>query len=247
MGATSIKCKWENGIQRFYDSATDETVHAMAPMWFKDDFVGASGALFGDVADIWDVVVVGDATSAVMADTATGKHRLHLHATNEAEDAVLHFGDQTIINILNDVQFETKLTMTTTPGTGCVAVFGMCGDHNLDKDTVAESAWFRLQASAVLLTESDDAVSEADDAATGQTLVAGTAYVFRIDFADLTDVKFFVDGVRVSAATTHDLSALTATTGLFQPYFSLDKATGTGLGDIDIDYVAMWGRRDSLV
>ena len=28
-----------------------------------------------------------------------------------------------------------------------------------------------------------------------------------------------------------------------QPYFSLDKASGTGLGDINIDYVKIYSKR----
>ena len=246
-GTTSIKCKWENGLQRFYDSATDETVHVMAPLWFKEDFLGEGGLELGNTVDRWEVVDVGDATEAMVADTATGVFRLHIHATSEAEDAVLYWGDQTTIDVLNDVQFECKATVTTLPTTGVTAVWGMAGDHNLDKDTVGESAWFRLDASGALDVESDDGTTNTDDTTTGLTLVAGTAYIFRIDFSDLSDVKFYVDGVRYAAATAHDISALTTTTGLMQPYFSLDKASGVGVGDLDIDYVAIWGRRSSLI
>jgi hypothetical protein len=117
----------------------------------------------------------------------------------------------------------------------------------LDKDTVAESAWFRLDASGALDVETDDGSTNTDDTSTGLTLVAGTYYIFRIDFSDLTDVKFYVNGARYAASTTHDLSALTATTGLFQPYFSIDKAVSVGVGTMDVDYVKIWGARSSLV
>jgi len=247
-GTTSIKCKWENGLQRFYDSATDETVRVMSPVWFKDDFLGEE-ELVSEAGSqgIWNTRDVGDATEAIRVAIASGVFRLHLHATSEAEDAVLDWADNTSLCVLNDVQFECKIDMATLPTTGVVAVFGMCGDHNLDKDTTAESAWFRMDASGVLKVESDDGTTNTDDTATGTTLVAGTANIFRIDFSDLSDVKFFIDGVRTAASTTHDMSALTTTTGLMQPYFSLDKASGTGVGDMDIDYVAIWGRRSSLI
>ena len=243
-GTTSIKCKWENGLQRFYDSATDETVHVNAPLWYKEDFLGEGGLELGNTVDRWAVVDVGDATEAMVADTATGVFRTHLHATSEAEDAVLYWGDQTTISVLNDVQFETRVNVSTLPTTGVRGVFGMCGDHNLAKDSVAESAWFSMSASGVLNCQTDDTTND-ETASSGTTVVAGTYYIFRIDFSVISDVKFYINGVRVATSTTYDMSNLTATEAFFQPYYSLDKASGTGVGDIDIDYVAIWGRRSS--
>lgn len=243
---TRIKCKWENGIQLFYDDSTYETVQAMAPIWFKDDFIGHQQGIgsLGNTVDLWETVDVAGATEALLADTESGVFRLYLNAGgNEAEDAVLYFGDQTVIDVLNDVQFETRLSVTVAPGTGVRAVWGMCGDHNLDKDTVAESAWFSLDAGLDLCCETDDGTTNTDDQDTGTDLVAGAYHIYRIDFSNLSDVKFYVDGSRVLGTTTFDMDALTTTTGLFQPYFSLDKATGSVGGTLDIDYVAFWGSR----
>ncbi len=249
-GASSVtrtKCRYDHGIQIFYDGATGETMLAMAPMWYTEDFLGEDGLELGNTADRWEIVDVGAATEAMRADIATGVFRLHMAVTDEAEDAVLYWADQTPINVLNDVQFECVIDFAVLPTLGVTAVFGMCGDHNLDKDTTAESAWFRIQGTAgsALLVETDDATTDTNDTATGITVVAGTPAVYRIDFADLSDVKFYVDGARVAGGTTHDLSALTGTTGLMQPYFSLDKASSAGLGDMDIDKVSIWGTRSS--
>jgi len=52
-----------------------------------------------------------------------------------------------------------------------------------------------------------------------------------------------VDGARLAAGTTFDMSNLTAGEQQMQPYFSLDKASGTGLGDMNIDYVKIWHNR----
>jgi len=56
-------------------------------------------------------------------------------------------------------------------------------------------------------------------------------------------VKFFVDGQRVCSDTTFDMSNLSASEQQMQPYFSLDKASGTGLGTLDIDYVKIFQTR----
>jgi hypothetical protein len=108
---------------------------------------------------------------------------------------------------------------------------------------VAAAAWFRWDASLVTKCESDDTTNNEDDVATGITAVAGTYSIYRIDFTTLSDVKFFIDGARVAAGTTFDMSNLTAAEKRMQPYFSLDKATGTGLGDMNIDYVKIWSNR----
>jgi len=252
---THIKCRWEHGIQIFYDAVTNETVHVNAPFHFYEDFVGHAGLEVGDIAETWDVIDVsaaGDTTPAILPGTAasgaTGVVEIKMDAgQNEAQDSGIYWGDQTPVSVYNDTQFECRLAMHTTPGADTTAVFGMCGAHNLDKDTTAESAWFRLQGSAVLLTETDDTTNDNDDTATGITLVADEYHIFRIDFADLSNVRFFVDGVRVSTATTFDMSNLTAAEAMFQPYLMLDHAAVAQAGSLYIDSVRIWGARSTRV
>ena len=242
MGRTRCEYNWHStGRQVFYDSVTFETLMNSYPKQFVEEFQGAAGGSVFDGTTIWNVVDVGDATEAIVADD--DKFLLHLHATSEAEDAVLYQNDNKTFDVGDGLIFETRIDMAVSPGTGAVAVFGICGDHSLDKDANTEHAWFRLDASLVLKVESDDTTNNNDDVATGITLVAGTYNIFRIDFTTLTDVKFFVDGVRVATGTTFDMSNLSAAEQKMQPYFSLDKASGTGLGDMNIDVVKIFSNR----
>jgi len=223
----------------------------MAPVWFKEDFLGEGGLELGNTVDRWENVDAGNATEALLADTETGVYQLALTNTGENQDAVLYWADQTPIDVLNDVQFECRVGFSVLP-TGAVsdavAVWGMCGDHNLDKDTIVESAWFRLQATGDLLIETDDGATNTDDTDCSELLVAGEYHIYRIDFSDLSDVKFYLDGERVGSGTTHDLSGLSVASGLMQPYFSLDKTTAsTAVGTMEIDYVTIWGARSSRV
>lgn len=244
--AVNVKCKWNwhnTGHQVFYDGTTFETLHTSYPIQFIEDFLGVAGGGPFDGTTLWNVVDVGGATEAIVADSSGGQFLLHLAVTDEAEDAVLYMGDNKTFDVGNGLIFETRVNMAVAPGTGVCAVFGMSGDHNLDKDTVTEAAWFRFDASLVLKVESDDTTNNNDDKATGITVTAGTYYVYRIDFTTLTDVKFFVNGVRVAPTVTFDMSNLSAAEQQMQPYFSLDKASGTGLGDINIDYVKIFQNR----
>ena len=251
---SSLACKWNwhnTGHQVWYDKSTFETIRATYPLYFYEDFTGAAGGSVFDGTSIWNVVQVGDGTSAIVADSSNGEWLLHCHATHAANDAVLYQYNTALgannktFDIGNGLIFETRINMSTIPMTGVTAVAGMVGDHHVDKDTVAYQSWFRWQASAATLCESDDGVlQDNNDISTGLTAVAGTYNIYRIDFTDLTDIKYFVDGARVCASTTFDLSALSAANQQMQPYFSLDKTDGLDqLGDMTIDYVKIWSNR----
>jgi len=231
------------GSLGFYDPVTQETLDIMKPIKFVEDFLGASGGGPFDGTVMWHVVDVGDATEAISANSANGVFKLHLAITGEAEDAVLYMNDNKTFDVGSGLIVEMRVNVAVNIGAGVTAVFGMAGDHNLAKDSVTEHAWFRLQASNAVLVETDDTTNDNDDKATGITAVAGTYNIYRIDFTDLTDVKFFIDGAPVATGTTFDMSNLTAGEQQMQPYFSLDKASGAGLGDLDIDYFKAWQDR----
>jgi hypothetical protein len=76
--------------------------------------------------------------------------------------------------------------------------------------------------------------------ATGATL--GTAFKrFVIDFTGgKSNVKFYVDGDRVAAATTFDMSGYSA--GL-QPIVQIQKAVNTNVDAVIVDYVRVECKR----
>lgn len=241
----STKAKWENGIQRFYESASLETVQPMAAVRFYEEFLGKELlATETGSKGIWDTVEVNLNTAiGLAADEANGAASLALDADNNAEDAVLYFGDQRPFNLKNGLVFEAAVKVSVLPTTGVCLVMGMAGDHNLVKDSITEAAWFRLDASGALKVETDDTTNNNDDVATGITLTAGQLCILRIDFTDLEDVKFYVDGERVASGTTFDMSNLSDAEAMMQPYFSLDKGASTSVGTLLVDAVRIWSKR----
>lgn len=201
-----------------------------------DDFLGAE---LNTTDGRWKTVDVGDATQGLVTDAHGGEFALALAATSEAEDAVLYQGDTKNFDLDSRLIFECRAKVVT-PGAGVAVVFGVAGDHNLDKDSVAQHAWFRLQAGLDLLAETDDGTNDNDDVDTTMNLVSGTYYTFRIDLTDPSDVKFYVDGARLLSATTFDMSNFS---GRLQPYFSLDKASGTGTATLTVDWVKLAATR----
>lgn len=223
--------------------------HALS---WEDDFLYGAAGLVAIPAGAseehgmpWAKVIVGAAppTVGLVADGPYGEVELALTSANQAQDAVLYMTDQRNYDVGQKLIMEFRIKLTVLPTTGVTLVVGMVTDHNLVKDTVAAHAWFRWQADAVGLVETDDTTNDNDDKATGLTTVIDTYGVYIIDFTDLADVQFFVDGIRVAAGTTFDMSNLTAAEKVMQPYFSLDKAAVVGVGTIKSDYVRIWSDR----
>jgi hypothetical protein len=207
-----------------------------AQVEYFDDFLGAEVNITDGP---WKIVEVGNAAAAVVTDAHAGEFALNLAADSEAEDAVLYHGDRKTFDIDSKPVFECRAKITT-PGTGTTVVLGLAGDHDLDKDSVAQHAWFRLEAGLDLLVETDDGSTDNDDKDTTLNVVSGTYYTFKVDLSDPSDVKFFVDNQRMLASFTFDMSAFN---GRLQPYFSLDKSSGTGTAGLTMDWVRLSATR----
>ena len=236
----STKSKYVGGNQTFFESTTFETVQPMAPVMFYDDFLGTD-LMNVNVWTVKDVSSSGDTTPLIAADVGNGVARLPLDSQSEAQESGLYFGDQRPFVLNQGLIFEVRVALQTLPTLLSEAVFGLAGDYNAVADTVAEGIWFKADGSGAIVAETDDASSNNDDESTGVTLTATTFAIFRIDCRVITDIRFFINGASVATATTFDASNVAALA--LQPYFHIAKASGQGLGVLDIDYVRVWQDR----
>ena len=78
--------------------------------------------------------------------------------------------------------------------------------------------------------------------ATPTTLVAAAFHVFRVDFGNLSDVRFFIDGVQQNTDGQGAFAA-TGANAVLQPYFGVYKASGVGVGELIVDDVTIWNNR----
>jgi hypothetical protein len=238
----STKGKYNNGLLEFYESSTHErTLPAGAPVTFEDDFIGKAI----DTTNRWtaiDVSAAGLTTPVLTADGLNGVVGLPLDSTSEAQESGLTWGDQRTLGLNQGLVFEARVAFSVLPTTGVAAVWGLAADKNATDDSVTENFWFRAQASGAILAESDDTATDNDDKATGITVVANEYRIYRIDCTVPTDIKFYIDGVRVAASTTFTAAGASATLAV-QPYFHIDKASGTGVGTMIVDYVRVWQKR----
>jgi len=236
------RARYRSGELYFYESLTQERVAPFSPVLFEDDFLG-TGLLTTDGWTAVDVSIGGNTTPLIAADVANGVARMPLDATAEAQESGLNWGDQRPLVLNQALMIEMRVALQTLPTLLSEAVFGLAGDKNAVADSVAESAWFKADGDGVIVVESDDTVNTNDDVATGTTLAAGTFAIFRIDLLDITDVQFFIDGARVASGTTFDMSQVAALK--LQPYFHIAKASGAGLGVLDVDYCRVWQKRSA--
>ena len=164
-----------------------------------------------------------------------GAAKLTLAATSEAENVCLYYNDVLPLDLasLHRIEFVAKVAGIDAVTT---LVFGLGDARNDTPDTVATNCWFRMEGSVStsnIVVESDDGTTDNDDKATGVTL-SSTYKKFVIDFTNgLSDIRFFIDGERVAAATTFTLANITSGQNV-QPMIQLQKASGTGVPSITI-------------
>lgn len=212
---------------------------------YHDDFLG-HGAISASQADSdWLV----DDTSATGTPTYTkggigGEVTLAFDSTSEVQNVCLHHGDDLNFDIdkITYAEFRVKMGQAALDATTQVA-FGLASARNDTIDTIAEAALFRVigaDSTTNVVVESDDGTNNNDDVATGTTL-ADSYKRFVIDFSGgKSNVKFYIDGVRVAATTTFDMSNYSA--GL-QPIVQIQKTADTNTDSVVVDYVKITSRR----
>ena len=155
--------------------------------------------------------------------------------TNEAQVVTLYHGDKLFYDLqyLQNVWWVLKVASFSATATLVAGVGSAQADS---ADDVATNAWFRMEggtSTSAVVVETDDAVTDTDDVATGQTL-STTLKKFLIDFSyGLGDVRFFIDGARVAAGTTFNMSGLTAGLNV-QPFLQFQKSGGTATPAVSI-------------
>ena len=244
----STKAKWVNGILKFYDSVTYEEAHPMAPLVFCDDFLGAStvvpAAGSAESGMSWVKKIVGAAppTVAGVADAVNGQIQCALTSADQKQDAGLYFGDQRNFSLEQGLVWEARVAFSVLPTLLAEAVFGMIGDWADGPDAITYSAFFSADGSGAITCETDDNATDSGAIASGVTVIASAWHIYRIDFTSVTDIRFYIDGVHVATGTTFAYAA-TGANAILQPYLGLYKASGAGVGTMEIDYVRLMQKR----
>jgi len=209
---------------------------------FEEDFLGPMTLTASPTnQDRWDIADTSSAgTPTYTVGGINGEATLAFDNTSEVQNVCLFQSDVLNWDIDLIQRIEMRVKTTATLDTATSLAFGLASARNDAIDSIAAHASFRIIGSNTLVVESDDGTTDKDDIATGASL-SDTYKKFVIDFTGgKSNVKFYVDGVRVAASTTFDMSGYTA--GL-QPYVQLQKTADTNTDSVTIDYIKIEGKR----
>lgn len=228
------KAQYRNKQLQFYEGRTYATVLPVSPVVFHDGFMGNAIS-----STTWTILDVAGGGVAYTSGVGGGICTIDLSSASEAQDSGVSMNDIRQFDLNANLVFEIRLKVSVLPTAGTKVVFGMAGNHNLDKDSITESAWFALDGGASLELETDDTSSGNDGKSSGITVTTGAFIVCKIDFSDLSNVRFFVNGAKVGTFT-FDMSALSTAEAMMQPYIMLDKASGSSVGTLQVSDVTIW-------
>lgn len=209
---------------------------------FYEDFLGPQTLTASPAgSDLWDIADTSAAgTPTYVVGGINGEATITLASTVEVENVCLFQSDALNYDIdkLLLAEFWIKQGQATIDATTSLA-FGMGSARNDAPDSIAANAMFRLIGSNAVVVETDDGTNDNDDKATGQTL--SNAYKrFQIDFSDISDVKFTIDGHAVARSVTFDMSNYSD--GL-QPFVQLQKTSDDNVDAVVIDAIRILSRR----
>lgn len=209
---------------------------------FCEDFVGPQTLTASPTnGDLWDIADTSSAgTPTYTVGGINGEATLAFDSQSEVQNVCLFQSDvlNWDIDLIQRIEMRVKTTATLDSATSLA--FGLASARNDAIDSITAHASFRIIGNNTLVVESDDGTTDKDDIATGTTL-SSTYKKFVIDFTGgKSNVKFYVDGVRVAAATTFDMSAYSA--GL-QPYVQIQKTADTNTDSVTIDYIKIVSKR----
>jgi len=213
---------------------------------FCEDFLGPQTLTASPTnSDNWDIADTSSAgTPTYTVGGTNGEATLAFDSQSEIQNVCLFQSDVLNWDIDQLIHVEFRVKVTAAAGgvldSATSVAFGMATARNDAIDSIASHASFRAIGSNAIVCETDDAVTDKDDIATGVSFVSGTYKRFVIDFQDTADVKFIIDGARVASSTTFDMSGFT--TGL-QPYLQLQKTADANTDSVTVDYIRIVSKR----
>jgi hypothetical protein len=246
MGQT--RAEWRAGRLEFFDDSTYERTIICAPLHFEENFIQADPVFLAAGAPAegqrWVKKIVGAAppTVAIVADGANGIAQCALTADIQKQSADLYMDDQRCFSLEYQPIIEFRINLAVLPTLGAELNWGFIGDWADGYDAITYSAFFTADGSGAITCEVDDNATDTT-AASGITVLAAAWHVYRIDFTDLTDVRFYIDGAHVATGTTFPYAA-TGANAVLQPFFGCYKVGATaGLGTLQCDKVEIWSNR----
>lgn len=215
------------------------------PIVIDDHFIGdwpaAATALTGQGPYSWTKTET-DGLGVTSVDVANGVLKFAFDAVAEAATATLFMENSPVDPSLGGVA-EFMLAVYDIGDAAAVDIdFGLASDdHATDFESIAEFVAFHLDgADLSLKIQSDDGTTDTAAVDTTVDLVDDTFYAFKIDYNDLTDVKFYYRAIggttwtQLASGTTFDVSDASAN---WTPIVMVEKTSDDTTADVRVDRI----------
>lgn len=209
---------------------------------YVDDFYGTSATFptSADPATPWLAVDTSSAGTPTYVRNASNAV-LTLASTSEVENVCLAHGDALSFDIddIFTAEFRVKVSGCTS---GTTISWGLASARNDDPSAMTALILFQM----VGATSTTDVTCQTDDNVTdtapvsAATTLSTTFKRFTIDLANKSNVKFYIDGVRVCTGTTFTMAGYSS--GL-QPFIQIQKTSSANTDAVTVDYVKIAAKR----
>lgn len=241
----ATKSYYKNRVLTFYDPAKKNIwTRRETRSHFHEDFdlltsIPAAASKANGTPWVQDITGAAPPTVGLVADGSGGIVQCALTSDSQAQDATIHFDDTRYFDLTKGLVFQAYARLTALPTLVGIAHVGMAGDHNAGGiEGTTYNAGFTVAASGAVSVNLDDNATKTD-VSTGVSLTVNEWYVLRMECFDLTKVRFYIDG-QVVAGSDSTPYAATGANAVLQPYLGISKASGAGVGTLQVDSVDIW-------
>jgi hypothetical protein len=250
----SLKSQMDGGSTgaptSFFDDTSFERVLPLRRVAFTCDFFGGEAALptsanIGFPFIQKTVQTAGTPTVARVANAIAGVVSMALDSTSEKQEASVYFADSLEFDVTKYLEWEAVVQLQTLPSAAAVEmVWGLSSAWIDGPDNASYYVDFQCLANGAVNCRAYDGTTTTSKSS-GVTLTAAGFHVFRLDCSDVTNLQFYIDGVKVSptGSAAGIPFAATGANAVLQPYFSVYKASGVGVGTMYLDVVRCWQNR----
>ena len=164
-----------------------------------------------------------------------GAHKLLLSSTNQAQkaDALGKYGFATAANAI--VEMGVEVVSVGSGGAPDLSIGLASATHPTDADAIAQHLFLHVDGNATAIKfQSKDGTHTVAATDSTLTLTAGTRFEVWFDLRTPSAIAIYVDGVRVLASTTFDVSAAASAWKLLA---HLEKTSAADAFEVDVDWL----------
>ena len=213
----------------------------------KEDFIAPAGSVLPQsLAFTQSIGTGGQCVGNYVNDAVSGEYAFTMGALVEIQQCRVDGGDNRWIDLRENpvVSFRVNVNVDTAWDATTHAYIGVAATHNDVPTGVIRYAWFRLSAPAAIRTVfamAEDGTTAPTDESLAIVWPDGVYATYSIDFSNLTDVRFSIDGVDVTPPTGVPMPAMDGT--LVQPYIECWRSNSGNQHVVTVDRMRLHGER----